>query len=107
MIATWFDVGPEDLVPEGEVIGVSAGGKPIALFLHEGTHYAIHDLCTHGEAQLSDGWVEDGCIECPLHQGKFCIKSGEPMTTPVTEAVETFATRIAAGRIEVAVGARP
>ncbi|KRB83141.1 Rieske (2Fe-2S) protein [Sphingomonas sp. Root710] len=102
-MVTWFDVGPEGLVAEGEVVPVSAGGKPIALFLHEGAHYAVYDLCTHGEAQLSDGWVEDGCIECPLHQGKFCIKTGEALTTPVTEPVATFETRVSDGRIEVAI----
>jgi anthranilate 1,2-dioxygenase ferredoxin component len=99
----WFDVGSEDVVPEGEVVAVIAGSTPMALFLHHGAHYAIHDLCTHGQAQLSDGWVEDGCVECPLHQGKFCIKTGEAMTTPVTEPVRTFNTRLIDGRIEVAV----
>ncbi len=105
MTVTWFDVGGEDLVPEGEVVAVTAGGKPIALFLHEGAHYAMYDLCTHGQAQLSDGWVEDGCVECPLHQGKFCIKTGDAMTAPVSEPVEMFETRLVDGRIEVAVAA--
>lgn len=105
MTITWFDVGREDLVPEGEVVSVIAGGKPIALFLHEGAHYAVYDLCTHGEAQLSEGWVEDGCIECPLHQGKFCIKTGEALTAPVSEPVATFETRVSNGRIEIAVEA--
>lgn len=92
-------------MPEGEVVPVSAGGRPVALFLHEGIHYALHDLCTHGEAQLSDGWVENGYVECPLHQGRFCIKSGEALTAPVYEPVATFVTRILDGRIEVAVEA--
>ena len=99
----WHDVGPDGLVEEGEVVAVIAGGKPIALFLHEGVHFAIHDLCTHGDTPLSDGWVEDGCIECPLHQGKFCIRTGEALTTPVTEPVATFATRVVEGRVEVLV----
>jgi nitrite reductase/ring-hydroxylating ferredoxin subunit len=100
----WFDVGPEGLVPEGEVVAVNAGGKSVALFLHDGAHYAIYDLCTHGQAQLSEGWVEDGCVECPLHQGKFCIKTGEAMTSPVTEPVQTFETRVIGGRIEIKIG---
>ncbi|MBB5686349.1 non-heme iron oxygenase ferredoxin subunit [Sphingobium boeckii] len=97
----WYDVGPEGLVPEGEVAGVNAGGKPIALVLHEGSHYALYDLCTHGEAQLSEGWVEDGCLECPLHQGKFCLKTGEAVSAPVYEPVAAFEVRVRDGRIEV------
>lgn len=102
-MAIWHDVGGEDIVAEGEVAAVSAAGKPLALFLLEGAYYAVHDLCTHGEAQLSDGWIEDGCIECPLHQGKFCIRTGEAMSPPVSEPVATFETRLVDGRIEVLV----
>lgn len=100
-MAEWHDIGAEGLVAEGEVVGVAAGGKPLALFLHEGAYYVVHDLCTHGDALLSEGWVEDGCIECPLHQGKFCIKTGEAMSAPAYEPVESFEARLVEGRIEV------
>jgi nitrite reductase/ring-hydroxylating ferredoxin subunit len=100
-MASWIDVGPVGLVAEGEVVGVVAGGKAIALFLHEGAHHALHDLCTHGEARLSDGYVEDGCIECPLHQGMFDIVSGEPRQAPVTEAVCRYSVRVVTDRIEI------
>jgi anthranilate 1,2-dioxygenase ferredoxin subunit len=100
-MADWHDVGGEGLVAEGEVVAVSAGGKPVALFMEDGGYYALYDLCTHGETPLSDGWVEDGCIECPLHQGRFCIKTGEAVSAPVHEPVATFEVRIRGGRIEV------
>jgi nitrite reductase/ring-hydroxylating ferredoxin subunit len=99
----WHDVGAVGLVEEGEVVGVAAGGKPIALFLNNGSYCALHDLCTHGEARLSDGYVEDGCIECPLHQGMFDIATGEPRQAPVTEAVRRYDVRVSGDRIEVAV----
>lgn len=99
----WHDIGAEGLVAEGEVVAVVAAGKPVALFLHDGAHYAVHDLCTHGDAQLSDGWVEDGCIECPLHQGKFCIKTGEAMSAPVSEPVAAYQVRLLDGRVQILV----
>lgn len=100
-MADWHDVGAEGLVAEGEVIGVSAGGKPVALFRDDGSYHALYDLCTHGDTPLSDGWVEDGCIECPLHQGRFCIKTGEAVSAPVFEPVAVFAVRVRDGRIEI------
>lgn len=103
MMAEWHDIGPEGLVDEGEALAVQVAGKPLALFLLDGSYYAMHDLCTHGNAQLSDGWIEDGCVECPLHQGKICIRTGEPMSAPISEAVEIFETRVAGGRIEILV----
>ncbi len=102
-MSQWHDVGAVGLVEEGEVVGVAAGGKPIALFLLDGEHRALHDLCTHGEARLSDGFVEDGCIECPLHQGMFDICSGAARKAPVTDAVATYTVRISGGRIEIEV----
>ncbi|BAI97358.1 (2Fe-2S)-binding protein [Sphingobium sp. TA15] len=102
-MSEWFDVGPVGLVAEGEVVAVAAGGKPVALFMQNGDHFALHDLCTHGQARLSDGFVEDGCIECPLHQGLFCIASGEPRSAPVTEAVRAYPVRVSGDRILVEV----
>src|SRR5690349_4645973 len=100
-MADWHDVGPEGLVSEGEVASVIAGGKPVALVLDKGSYFALYDLCTHGEALLSEGWVEDGCIECPLHQGKFCLKTGEAMSPPVYEPVAAYEVRVKGGRIEI------
>lgn len=99
----WHDVGPAGMAEEGEVIAVTAGGLPIALFLQEGIHHALHDLCTHGHAKLSEGFIEDGRIECPLHQGLFCIATGEPRSAPVTQAVRRFAVRVVDSRIQVEV----
>ncbi len=45
--------------------------EQIALYLVDGEVYATHNVCTHQFALLSDGFLEDECIECPLHQGKF------------------------------------
>lgn len=102
-MSEWIDVGAPGLVAEGEVVAVSAGGHAIALFLQGGTYYALHDLCTHGQARLSDGFVDDGCIECPLHQGLFDIASGAPRSAPVTIPVTCYAVRVEGGRIEVQV----
>jgi nitrite reductase/ring-hydroxylating ferredoxin subunit len=102
-MAQWHDVGEAGMVEEGGVVGIAAGGKPIALFLNNGSYFALHDLCTHGEARLSDGFVEDGCIECPLHQGMFDIATGEPRQAPVTRAVCRFAVRLSGDRVEVEV----
>jgi len=40
---------------------------------------------------LSDGFVEDGKVECPLHQGQFDIRSGKALRAPATEDLRTYA----------------
>jgi anthranilate 1,2-dioxygenase ferredoxin subunit len=44
----------------------------------------------------------DHCIECPLHQGQFDVRTGEPMCAPVTEPVRTYRVRVVAGTVELA-----
>ncbi len=98
----WIDVGPSDQVGEDEATPVIVAGVPIALFKVEGEWFALHDECTHGKAKLSDGFIEDGCVECPLHQGTFDIRTGCPRSAPVTEAVTSYPARVIDGRIQVA-----
>ena len=97
----WIDVAAVGDVAADEVVGVDADGKPIALFLVDDDYFALYDLCSHGQARLSDGFVEDGNIECPLHQGLICIRTGTPKSAPITEAVTRFPTRVNRGRIEI------
>ena len=101
--AAWHDIGEPDDFPDGAAWPVVAVGLPIAVFRQGEELFALYDLCTHGAAKLSDGWVEDGCVECPLHQGTFELRTGAPCKAPVTEAVRAFPVRVVGGRVEVAV----
>lgn len=99
----WIDVAACDDVQDDEPFAASAEGIPLALFRIGDAFFALYDLCSHGAARLSDGFVENGCVECPLHQGLVAIATGDPMSAPITEPVRTFPTRQADGRIEVEV----
>jgi nitrite reductase/ring-hydroxylating ferredoxin subunit len=103
----WADAAAEQDVPDGAALAVSVHGIPIALIRMGDTVFALHDKCTHGAARLSDGFVEDGCIECPLHQGRFDLATGEPRSAPVKRAVKTYAVRSTGGRIEVDLTSAP
>jgi len=98
----WIDVAAEQDVADGECLGVDVNGTPVALAREGEKIHALHDLCTHGAARLSEGYVENGCIECPLHQGLFDLATGEARSAPVTVAVKTYPVRCVGGRIEIA-----
>ncbi len=100
-MSAWHDVAATDAVADDEVIGISAAGVAIALFRLGDSFHALQDLCSHGRARLSDGYVEDGCIECPLHQGKIDIRDGSPRSAPITVPVKSFPVRVVGERIEV------
>ena len=102
-MSKWHDVGAAGDFVEDEPKGVVAGGVAVAVFRAGGELFALRDMCTHATAKLSDGFVEDGCVECPLHQGTFDLRTGEARKEPCIEDVQTFHVREAGGRVEVQV----
>lgn len=78
-------------VPEDEPLRVVLpDGHAVAVYRWEGAYYCTDDLCSHGEASLSEGYVEDGEIVCPFHMGSFCIRSGEPRTAPCSVPISAY-----------------
>jgi naphthalene 1,2-dioxygenase system ferredoxin subunit len=98
----WTDAAAFDEVPQDDVIGLAVEGRDIALYGVDGAVYATDNLCTHGHARLCDGFLDGHEIECPLHQGKFDVRSGAPTCQPVTDAVRTYPVRIEGGRVYLA-----
>jgi naphthalene 1,2-dioxygenase ferredoxin component len=100
--ASWQDVMAVDEVPPDDVVGVIVAGKDLAIYSVAGDIFASDNLCTHGHARLCDGFLDGHEIECPLHQGKFDVRSGAPTCAPATDAVRTWPVRIENGRVYVA-----
>jgi len=75
-------------VAPGEVKRIE--NPAIAVFNVEGTLFAISDTCTHAEASLSEGRVDGETVECPLHGACFDLRTGEALTPPAVEPVQTF-----------------
>ena len=94
MTTNWIDVAAQADVPEGDVMGVIVAGKDIALYEVEGEVFATDNICTHGHARLSDGFLEGREIECPLHQGRFDVCTGKALCVPLTEGIKSYAVRI-------------
>ena len=68
MAENWIDAAARSDVPDGDVIGVMVAGKDIALYEVDGEIIATDNNCTHGQARMSEGFLEGREIECPLHQ---------------------------------------
>ena len=98
----WTDAAAVDDVPEDDVIGMVVAGRDMALYNAGGEIFATDNICTHGHARLCEGFLEGHEIECPLHQGRFDVRTGQPMCAPVTEAIRSYPVRIEDGRVFVA-----
>ncbi len=99
MSEQWIDATARDAVPEGDVLGLMVKGLDIALYEVDGEVFATDNICTHGHARLSDGFLEGREIECPLHQGRFDVCSGKALCAPLTEDIRTYPVRIEGSRV--------
>jgi 3-phenylpropionate/trans-cinnamate dioxygenase ferredoxin component len=85
-------------IPEGEALRVENGpdGVPVAVFHVGGAYYALDDTCTHQDASLADGYVEeeDCAVECPLHASCFDLRTGQVSGPPARVPVRTHAVVI-------------
>ncbi len=99
-MAWHFAARAEDL-KEDEILGVTVAGQEIALYRLGDAVHATGNICSHGFAMLSDGYIEDGCVECPLHRAQFDIVTGEVRSPPATEAIPVYALKIEGGEILV------
>ncbi len=86
----WIRIASASDLQDDEVLGVTVGGARIALYRSQGEFYATDNRCTHAEALMSEGYLEDGCIECPLHQARFDIRTGAALCAPATEPLRTY-----------------
>lgn len=92
----WHEVGSLNALQaaDGGVMFATWDRFKLALYLVEDEVFATADLCTHGGARLSEGYLEGYLIECPLHQGLFDIRTGAVVGLPCKRAVRTFPVRL-------------
>ena len=95
----WVDVLSADELPTDDVMGLAVAGRDIAIYTVSDAVYATDNICTHGQARLCDGFLDGHEIECPLHQGKFDVRDGQPLCEPVTEALRSYPVKVEGGRV--------
>lgn len=62
----------------------------IALVNLDGMFFAVKDICTHDQASLSEGELVGDTIVCPWHGACFSVRTGEALSLPAIDSVETF-----------------
>lgn len=93
-------------IPDGEGRAFAVNGRMIAVFLREGTYFAINDCCPHMGASLAAGYLDGTEVICPWHAWRFCVKDGLWLDNPKSKIrTETFAVRVTGDDIQVSLQA--
>ncbi|WP_240136439.1 bifunctional 3-phenylpropionate/cinnamic acid dioxygenase ferredoxin subunit [Streptomyces sp. MUM 178J] len=88
-------------LPRGEAFRLETDPAVTVFHTEDGELFAIDDTCTHQDASLADGWVEDCWVECPLHASKFNLKTGEVDAPPAKLPVRTHEVVVENGMVYV------
>ena len=100
---TWQDlIAVVDLDP-GDVTPVTLGTRELAVFDAVDGIFVSMARCTHGAADLCDGYFDGTRIECPLHQGLFDVRSGAALAAPARVGLRMLQTRVVDGMVQVLV----
>lgn len=103
-MSNWYEAVSLAELEEEEPVGVNVEGRQVMVVRVDDTVYALDDICTHEVAPLSEGFIEDGCIECPLHQGMFDLATGAAVKEPCVEPVRAYPVRINDDTVEIDLG---
>ncbi|CCA92438.1 non-heme iron oxygenase ferredoxin subunit [Novosphingobium sp. PP1Y] len=85
-------------VKDGEPVAVYQEQMPaLAVYNVDGDVFVTDNLCTHGNAMLTDGYQDGGLIECPFHGGSFDIATGAAKAFPCQIPLRTYSVTIEDG----------
>jgi nitrite reductase/ring-hydroxylating ferredoxin subunit len=93
--AKWVRAASAADLGEGEMKPVDLEGRQIALYhLDDGSWHATDAICTHAFALLTDGWLDGNEIECPLHAGRFDVRTGQGVCAPIDRDLTVYPVRL-------------
>lgn len=101
MTKQWIKLIDVSAVRAEDVVPVYAVDRELAVYGVDGEVFATDNVCTHGHARLCDGFLDGHEIECPLHQGKFDVRTGKALCEPLTTDIRTYPVKIEDGHVFV------
>ena len=97
----WTRALQEADLPDDSPTAVEAEGRHVMLYRHDGSLYAIDNICSHAGGLLSRGTIADLTVTCPLHGARFALADGCVGRGPASQPQPVLPTRIRNGWIEV------
>ena len=95
--------GPLDELPPGEMRLIEAEPYPVGVYNCGGELHAIEDRCSHDDGPLCHGnWDPETCVAfCPRHGANFDIRTGDALTLPAFQPVETYRVEVFDGIVRL------
>ena len=86
--APWQPLLDAGELPAGAMRRVTRGDLDVLLAHTTDGIVAVADRCPHMSAPLSIGTLEGCVVACPLHEGRFDLRSGRVVQMPTTGGID-------------------
>lgn len=100
-MADWVHACACDDIEEEDLVRWDHQERTFAIYRAEDGFYCTDGLCTHEEQHLETGLLTGHVIECPLHQGRFDIRTGRVVSPPPCAALNTYPVKTEDGQVYV------
>ncbi|MBO9608995.1 MAG: Rieske 2Fe-2S domain-containing protein [Paenibacillaceae bacterium] len=98
----WIEACEVDDIEVEDVIRFDHEDRTFAIYrTDKGDFFASDGYCTHERFHLSNGLVMGNVIECPKHNGRFDIASGQAKRAPVCVDLKTYPVKIEADKVYI------
>jgi 3-phenylpropionate/trans-cinnamate dioxygenase ferredoxin subunit len=104
MSDNWVRACATEDIDDEDLLRFDYGDKTFCIYNTPKGFYATDGMCTHEDEHLEFGMVINTVVECPLHQGRFDILTGEALSAPVCVDLKTYTVKIINGDVYLDVG---
>lgn len=101
MLTRFVNVAADGDLADGAMALVTAEGEDIVLVRAGNEYFAVTAICSHAFGFLEEGTLHGHEIQCPIHGGRFDVRTGQPTHEPAEEPIGTYAVRIEGEQILV------
>jgi len=98
---TWQDLVSVSDLEKGDATPVTHNRRELAVYDSVDGIFVSLARCTHGAANLCDGYFDGRYIECPLHQGLFDARTGEAQAAPARVPLRMIEARVVDGMVQI------
>lgn len=90
----WVQACPRAALAPAKMVMEEVGDREIVLADVGGQVFAFDGICTHAFGFLDQGELEGHEVLCPLHEGRFDIRTGQVVAGEPDEPIGVYATRV-------------
>lgn len=103
VLSEWVKVCSTSDLKRGDMLDFDYEEKKILLANLNGKVYATDRICTHADADLATGILNEEGITCPLHLSTFDLATGIPQNLPAELPLKIYNVKIEQNEIYVEV----